>query len=139
MGDDLVAWRDAELALLAARFSLPGPCLPDVDRAIGLACRLLAGDLETPATTEVACLAYGTPLRDAGPVLRQMLFEHGLAMRGPEAGGAGQFPAALRAFGAGAIDIGEFSAVSCRPGSDRRSVPASPNLDRRRYIAARSV
>jgi hypothetical protein len=113
-GDDLVAYRDAELALLAARFSLPGPRLPDVDRAIELACRLLAGNLETPATTEVACLAYGTPLRDAEPVLRQMLFEHGIAVSGPETGGAGQFRAALRAFGASAIDIGEFSAIFYR-------------------------
>ena len=89
--DDLVADRDAELALLAARFSLPGACRQDVDRAIDLACRLLAGNLETPATTEVACLSYGTPLRDAEPVLRQMLIEHGIAVSGPEAGDAGQF------------------------------------------------
>lgn len=114
MDNDLAAYRDAELAVLAARFSLPGPCLPDVDRAINLACRLLAANLETPATTEVACLAYGTPLRDAEPALRQMLFEHGITVSGPEAGGAGQFRAALRAFGAGAIDVGEFSAMFYR-------------------------
>jgi hypothetical protein len=114
MDDGLVAYRDAELALLAARFSLPGPCLPDVDRAIDLACRLLAGDLETPATTEVACLAYGTQLRDAEPVLRQMLFEHGIAVSGPETGDAGQFRAALQAFGASVINVGEFSAIFYR-------------------------
>ena len=112
--DDLVAYRDAELALLAARFSLPGPCFPDVDRAIDLACRLLAGNLETPATTEVACLSYGTPLRDAGPVLRQMLIEHGIAVCGPGNGDADQFRAALRAFGSSAIGIGEFSAIFYR-------------------------
>lgn len=114
MDDDLVAYRDAELALLAARFSLPGPCLPDVDRAIDLACRLLAGNLETPATTEVACLSYGTPLRDAEPALRQMLIEHGIAVSGPETGDADQFRAALRAFGANAIDVAEFSAIFYR-------------------------
>ncbi len=112
-GGDLAAYRDAELALLAARFSLPGP-LPDADRAIDLACRLLAGNLETPATTEVACLAYGTPLRDAEPALRQMLIEHGVAVSGPETGDAGQYRAALRAFGASTIDVGEFSAVFYR-------------------------
>ena len=96
--------------MLAVRFSLPGPCLPGVD----LACRLLAGNLETPATTEVACLSYGTPLRDAEPVLRQMLIEHGIAVSGPGTGDADQFRAALRAFGSRAIDMGEFSAVSYR-------------------------
>ena len=112
--DDLMAYRDAELALLAARFSLPGSCLPDVDRAIDLACRLLAGNLETPATTEVACLSYGTPLRDAEPVLRQMLIEHGIAVTGRGTGDADQFRAALRAFGSRAIGIGEFSAIFYR-------------------------
>lgn len=112
--DDLVAYRDAELALLAARFSLPGPRLPDVDRAIDLACRLLAGNLETPATTEVACLSYGTPLRDAEPVLRQLLIEHGIAVTSPGTGDADEFLAALRAFGSRAIGIGEFSAIFYR-------------------------
>lgn len=39
---DLEAIRQAELALIAARFALPGLHQPDVDRAIDLACRLLA-------------------------------------------------------------------------------------------------
>jgi hypothetical protein len=107
---DLAAHREAELALLAARFSLPGIPPPDVDRAIDLACRLLAGNLETPATIEVACLSYGTPLRDAGPVLRQMLIEHGMAVDGPETD-ADQLRVALRAFGANAIGVGEFSEI----------------------------
>lgn len=85
-----------------------------MDRAIDLACRLLAGNLETLATTEVACLSYGTPLRDAEPVLRQMLIQHGIAVSGPETGDADQFRAALRAFGSSAIDIGEFSAIFYR-------------------------
>lgn len=67
LDDDLVAHREAELALLAARFSLPGTPHPDVDQAIDLACRLLAGNLETPATIEVACLSYGTPLKMPSP------------------------------------------------------------------------
>jgi hypothetical protein len=126
--DDLVADRDAELALLAARFSLPGPRLPDVDRAIDLACRLLAADLETPATTEVACLSYGTPLRDAEPALRQMLIEHGVAGTGPGTSEANQFRVALRAFASRAIDIGEFSAIfypCSRPGTSR-TLPSAP-------------
>jgi hypothetical protein len=108
---DLEAYRQAELALIAARLALPGPCRPDVDRAIDLACRLLAGNLETPATVEVACLRYGTPLRDAEPVLRQMLREHGVPVTEPGASDAESFRAALQAFGAGAIGLGEFSAV----------------------------
>lgn len=106
------------------RWTLP----PDVDRAIDLACRLLAGNLETPATTEVACLSYGTPLHDAEPVLREMLIEHGIAVSGPETGDADQFRAALRAFGSSAIDIGEFSAIfyRCyRPGTSR-TLPSTP-------------
>jgi hypothetical protein len=46
----------AELALLAARFAFPGQYRPDVDRAIDLACSLLAGDLGAPATVQVVCL-----------------------------------------------------------------------------------
>jgi hypothetical protein len=85
-----------------------------VDRAIELACRLLAGNLDTPATTEVACLSYGTALRDAKPVLRQMLIEHGIAVSGPETGDADQFRAALRAFRSSASDIGKFSVIFYR-------------------------
>jgi len=85
-----------------------------VDRAIDLACRLLAGNLDTPATIEVACLSYGPPLRDAEPVLRQMLIEHGIAVNGPETGDADQFRDALRAFGSSAIDIGKFSVIFYR-------------------------
>jgi|SRR5580698_7708659 hypothetical protein len=108
---DLEAYRQAELALIAARFALPGSRQPDVDRAIDLACRLLAGNLETPATVEVACLRYGTPLRDAEPVLRQMLREHGVPVIEPGSSDAERFRAALQAFGAGVIGPGEFSAV----------------------------
>ncbi len=55
----------AQMALPAARFVLPGPRRPDVDQAIRLACDLLADGLGTPATLEVACLSFGTALRDA--------------------------------------------------------------------------
>ncbi len=54
----------AGLALLAARFVLAGVG-PDVDQAIKLACELLACELDTPATVDVAALRYGTPLRAA--------------------------------------------------------------------------
>jgi hypothetical protein len=76
----------AELALLAARFVLPGPG-PDVGQAITLACELLACGLDTPAAAGVAAMRYGTPLRDAGPLLREMLDEQGFPAPGP--GGAG--------------------------------------------------
>jgi hypothetical protein len=131
VNDDLEAYRQAELALLAARFALPGPHRPDVDRAIDLACRLLAGNLETPATIEVACLRYGTPLRDAEPVLRQMLREHGIPVIEPEASEADKFRAALQAFGAGAIGLGEFSAIFYRrlpPWDEQDAAQRSLNL-----------
>ncbi len=66
----------AELAVLAARFVLRGRGL-DVDQAIRIACDLLVGGLDTPATVAVAGLSYGTPLRDAGPVIAGMLAEQG--------------------------------------------------------------
>jgi hypothetical protein len=71
----------AELALLAARFGLSGVG-PDVNRAIRVACDLLARELDTPATVGVAALAYGTPLRHAGPVIRDMLREQGFPRPG---------------------------------------------------------
>ena len=72
----------AELALVAARFLLPG-LDPDVDQAIGVACDLLVEGLGTPAAVEVAGLSYGTPLRDAGPLIREMLAEQGFAPAQP--------------------------------------------------------
>lgn len=75
----------AGLASLAARFVLPG-LGPDVDQAITLACELLACGLDTPATADVAAMRYGTPLRDAGPLLREMLDEQGCPAPGPGEG-----------------------------------------------------
>jgi hypothetical protein len=60
---------------------------------------------------EVACLRYGTPLRDAEPVLRRMLREHGIPVTEPGASDVERFRAALQAFGAGAIGLSEFAAV----------------------------
>jgi hypothetical protein len=55
--------------LEAMRFVRPD-LSSDVDRAIKLACDLLVCELDTPATVDVAALRYGTPLRDAGPMIR---------------------------------------------------------------------
>ena len=100
----------AEPAFLAARFVLPG-LGPDVDQAIRLACELLVHDLDTPATAEVAALRYGTPLRDAAPLLRQMVQEQGFPAPGPDAGQAGELRAVLRALAAGSLAAGEFYAI----------------------------
>jgi hypothetical protein len=107
VGDTSVDSLRAELALLAARFVLPG-LGPDVDQSIRVACDLLAQDLETPATVEVAALRYGTPLRDAGPVIRAMLREQGFPAAVPDAGEAEEFTTVLLAVGAGGLQIGEF-------------------------------
>jgi hypothetical protein len=103
----------AELALLAARFVLPG-LGPDVDRAIRVACDLLAQNLDTPATADLAALSYGTPLRDAGPVIREMLREQGFPAAGPDASDAAQFTTVLRAVAAGGMQAGEFFSVFIR-------------------------
>ena len=108
MGD--VEALHAELALLAARFVLPG-LGPDVDQAIRLACELLVRELGTPATADVAALRYGTPLRDAAPLLRQMLQEQGFPAPGPDASQAGEFRAVLRALAAGSLAVDEFHAI----------------------------
>ena len=63
VADDLEAYRQAEMVLLAAGFAFPDPHRPDVDCVIDLACRLLAADHETPGMIEVACLRYGTPIQ----------------------------------------------------------------------------
>jgi hypothetical protein len=97
----------AELSLLAARFVLPG-LGPDVNRAMTVACDLLTQDLDTPATVAVAGLAYGTPLRDAGPVIRDMLREQGFPAAGPGASEAEEFATVLRAVAAGGMQAGEF-------------------------------
>jgi hypothetical protein len=100
----------AELALLAAQFVLPG-LGPDVDRAIRVACDLIAGELDTPATVGVAVLSYGTPLRDAGHLIRDMLREQGFPAAEPGAGDAEVFTILLRAVAAGGMQVGEFFSV----------------------------
>jgi hypothetical protein len=69
---DASASPHTRLRLLAARFVLPGPG-PRVDDAIDLASSLLVGELDTPATVGVAALSDGTALRDAEPLIRDML------------------------------------------------------------------
>ena len=100
----------AELCLLAARFVLPG-LGPRVDKAIEVACDLLTLGLDTRATVDVAGLGYGTPFRDAESLIRDMLIEQHVPVPEPGAGEAVKFRVVLRAFGAGALDVGEFAAV----------------------------
>ena len=56
--------------------------------------------LDTPATVNVAALRYGTPLRGAGPLLREMLQEQGFPAPRPDAGETEKFRAVLRALAA---------------------------------------
>jgi hypothetical protein len=100
----------AKLALLAARFVLSG-LGPDVDQAIKLACELLACGLDTPATVDVAAMRYGTPLRDVGSLLREMLDEQGFPAPGPDAGQDREFRAVLRALAMGSLAVGEFCLI----------------------------
>lgn len=107
VADDSVDSLRGELALLAATFALPG-LGPDVNRVIRVACNLLVRDLDTPATIAVAALAYGTALRDAGPVIRDMLHEQGFPAPAPEASEDEKFTTVLRAVAAGGMQTGEF-------------------------------
>ncbi len=91
MDDASVDSLRGELALLAARFMRPGVSSPDVNRAITVACVLLARDLDTPATVAVAALRYGTPLRDAESAIREMLRDQGFQAPGPGGSEAEQF------------------------------------------------
>jgi len=113
VSDDSVDSSRAGLALLAARLVLPG-LGPDVDQAIKVACDLVARGLDTPGTVGVAALRYGTPLRDAGPVIREMLDEQGFPAAGPDASDAEKFVTVLRAVGAGGLGVGEFFGVFMR-------------------------
>jgi hypothetical protein len=97
----------AELALLAARFVLPG-LGPDVNRAITVACELLVRDLDTPGTVAVAALAYGTPLRDGGSAVVDMLREQGFPAPGPDASEAEELTTVLRAVAAGGLQVSEL-------------------------------
>jgi hypothetical protein len=69
--------------------------------AANMACDLIARGLDTPGTLDVAALAYGTPLRDAGPVIREMLGELGFPVAEPDASDAEQFATVLRVVGTG--------------------------------------
>jgi hypothetical protein len=122
VSDDSADSLRADLALLAARFVLSGLC-PDVDQAIRVACGLLVHGLDTPATVAVAALRYGTPLRDAGPVIREMLDEQGFPAAGPGASDAEEFATVLRAVGTGGLGVREFFSVFMR------CVPASAQQD----------
>lgn len=82
-----------------------------MDQAIRLICELLVCERDTPATVDVAALRYGTPLRDAAPLLRQMLQEQGVPAPGPDASQAGEFRAVLRALATGGLAVGEFYVI----------------------------
>lgn len=99
----------ATLASLAADFAW-FRADPDVDRAISVACELLARDLDTPATVEVAALGWRTPLSVAEPSIRDMLLEQGFPAPGPDAGETENLRALLRAVVAGGLDVPELAA-----------------------------
>jgi hypothetical protein len=119
VGDASVDLLQAELAVLAAGFVLSG-LGPDVDQAITVACELLVRDLDTPGTVAVASLAYGTPLRDARPVVLDMLREQGFSVPRPDAGGGDELIAVLRAVAAGGLQV-SARGLCGRPGKAARS------------------
>jgi hypothetical protein len=106
VSDEVESERGA-LALLAARFVLPG-IGPDADAAIRLACDLVANDLDTAATVEVAGLRYGAALRDSEPMIRQMLAEQGMPAAERDAPEPERLAVVLRAVAAGSLAVGEF-------------------------------
>lgn len=111
VNSDLEAYRQAELALIAARFSLPGRHRSDVDRAIDVACRLLREILRLRLRySRLPEVRHAFARRRA--VLRHLLREHGFPVTGSGASDAERFRAAVRAFGAGAIGREKYGARS---------------------------
>ncbi len=92
---------------LAARLVRPG-LGPDPDQAIRLACDLIVRGLDTPAAVSVAALSYGTTLRDAGPLIRDMLTEQGIPLPGEDATDDERLGFMIRGFANGGLDYGEF-------------------------------
>jgi hypothetical protein len=97
----------AQLEPLAVSFGLPYRH-PYTDDAIALACELLARDLDTPATVEVAALSYGTPLRDSEALIRTMLSEYDVPVLRPDATESERFDFIVRAFGNDGVGVNEF-------------------------------
>lgn len=97
----------ARLHAIAKPFILQGR-LFDVDDAIRLACDLLARDLDGPATTSVAVLPFGTPLRDCEPEIRAMLDEHGVCLAAEDATEDDRIGLLLKKFAAGRLSVGEI-------------------------------
>lgn len=92
---------------LAASFVRPG-LGPDPDKAIRLACDLIVRDLDTPAAVSVAALSYGTTLRDAGPLIRDMFTDQGIPLPGEDATDDERLGFMMRGFANGGLDYGEF-------------------------------
>jgi hypothetical protein len=64
--------------------------------------------VDTSAAVAVAALADATPLRHAGPVIRDMLREEHFPAAGPDPTEAEAFTKVLRAVVAGGMQTGEF-------------------------------
>jgi hypothetical protein len=95
------------LKAMAVSLALPGR-LPWTDDAISLACDLLAANIDTPATVEVAALSYGTTWSDSEQLVRTMLAEHGLPVPGANASDAERFDFVLRAFASYGLTLHAF-------------------------------
>lgn len=92
---------------LAKPFLFQGS-LPDVDEAIRLACDLLVEGMDSPATTSVAALPFGTTVRDCEPLIREMLLEHGLQTPDEDSSDDERFGVMLQWFAAGHLTFGDI-------------------------------
>jgi hypothetical protein len=99
---------DSQLHGLSARLALPG-LPPPTDEAIDLALRLLIADKPTPATVEVASLSPGTAMRDARPLILQMLSEQQVPLAAEGSSEVEQWTVVLWAFGRGGLPVWEFA------------------------------
>ena len=99
---------DSRLYALSARLVRRG-LPPPTDIAIDLALALVIADRATPATTDVAALAPGTPLRDAKPLILDMLSEQDIPFAPEGSTEAEQWTVALWAFGRGGLPVSEFA------------------------------
>ena len=108
MPDPMSDSLDSQLYALSARLVLPG-LPPPTDVAIDLALALLVADRATPATTDVATLSPGTPLRDAKSSILNMLTEQNIPLASEGSTEAERWTIALWAFGRGGLPVSEFA------------------------------
>lgn len=112
MTTDAPADLDARLRRAAADFVIAAGG-PPIEQVVLLAEKLVAAGFGGDATVEVAALRRDAARRDAEPLVREMLAEHGFDLPAPEDDDA-KFQLLLKAFGYWNLPVGDFSSAFWR-------------------------